>query len=186
MLSLFLAEGFEEIEALTTLDILRRLGLEVTTVSITGKRLIHGAHNIPIIADSLFRRSVIEQSEGLILPGGMPGAKNLMIYEGLRKMLITHNKRGKLIAAICAAPMIIGRLGILEGRRATCYPGFESHLTGAKIVEDYVVEDNNIITAKGPAAAVDFAFTIAARFVNKDAIMKVKNDMLMHITEERD
>ena len=75
---------------------------------------------------------------------------------------------------------------MLKGKKATCYPGFESHLTGAKIVEDYVVEDNNIITAKGPAAAVDFAFTIAARFVNKDAIMKVKNDMLMHITEERD
>lgn len=178
MLHLFLAEGFEEIEALATLDILRRCGIEVVTVSITGKRLIHGAHDIPIMADSLFRRSAIENSDGIILPGGMPGARNLMVYDGLRKALVAHDKQGKLIAAICAAPMILGRTGLLAGRCATCYPGFEQYLENAELSLDAVVEDGNIITGKGPAAAVEFAFTIARHYVDEEVIGKVRNSML--------
>lgn len=177
MLHLFLATGFEEIEAITTLDILRRCGLNVQTVTITGTRLIHGAHGIPIMTDCLFRKSLLEDSEGLILPGGMPGAENLLRHEGLRKSLIAHNAKGTLIAAICAAPMVLGRNGLLEGRRATCYPGFESHLKGANLSEEMVVSDGNIITGRGPAAAVPFAFAIAGHFVEQTQIASLKYDM---------
>lgn len=178
MIHLFLADGFEEIEALATLDILRRCGLTVTTVSCTKTRTIQGAHNLAVMADEIFRASDYTNSEALILPGGMPGAKNLLDNEGLRKALVAHNERGGLIAAICAAPMVLGQHGLLKGRNATCYPGFEQMLTGAEVSADYVVEDGNIITGKGPAAAVEFAFAIAARFVSERKIEEVKSGML--------
>ncbi|MGN0086825.1 MAG: DJ-1 family glyoxalase III [Alloprevotella sp.] len=179
MLHLFLANGFEEIEAITTLDILRRCGLEVNTVSVTGARLITGAHGIPIMADSIFRKNIIEHSNGLILPGGMPGARNLSLHDGLRKALLVHVQRGTLLAAICAAPLILGKYGLLDGKRATCYPGFESNLKGAIITENLVEEDGNIITGRGPAAAADFAFAIARRFVSLDKVTEVKMGMLL-------
>ena len=122
MLHIFIADGFEEIEALTTIDILRRCGIEVATVSVTGTRLIKGSHGIPVMVDTVFRKGEISQSQGLILPGGMPGAQNLSLHEGLRKSLIAHNLRETLIAAICAAPMVLGRRDLLNGRRATCAP----------------------------------------------------------------
>lgn len=178
MLHLFLAPGFEEIEALTTLDILKRCGVEVMVVAMTGKRLIAGAHGISVMADSLFRRSIVAESQGFILPGGMPGAENLMHHDGLRKALIAHNGDNKLISAICAAPMVIGELGILSGKRATCYPGFEKHLKNATHTGNMVEEDGNIITGKGPAAAVPFAFAIASRFVDRETARRVRYDML--------
>lgn len=179
MLHLFLAPGFEEIEALATLDILRRCELDIITISITGKRLVHGAHGIPVMADALFRRSTIEQSKGLILPGGMPGAKNLTLHEGLRKALLRHNAAGTLIAAICAAPMVLGKIGILQDRKSTCYPGFENYLTGAIVSEERVVCDGNIITGKGPGAVIDFAFSIAAQFKNQEELERLKSDMIL-------
>ncbi len=179
MLHVFLADGFEEIEAFTTIDILRRCGLEVQTVSITSKRLIHGAHNIPIMVDTLFRHSTMANSRGFILPGGMPGTKNLMAFDGLRKAIVAHNNKKRLIAAICAAPMLLGEARLLIDRRVTCYPGFENSLHDAIIVQEPVVEDNNMITGRGPGAATEFAFAIAARFVSPDVIMKVKSDMLI-------
>ena len=178
MIHIFLADGFEEIEALATVDVLRRCGLTVTMVSATGTRLIHGAHQIPVMADSVFRKNELVDSEALILPGGMPGAKNLLDHEGLRKLLVAHNEEKRLIAAICAAPMVLGQHGLLQGRRATCYPGFENQLTGATVLSDYVVEDGNIITGKGPAAAVDFACAIAARFVSAARVEEVRKGML--------
>ncbi len=179
MLHLFLADGFEEIEAVTTLDILRRCGLEVQTISVTGKRIIHGAHGIPIMVDTLFRHSYVADSQGLILPGGMPGTKNLMASDGLRKAIVSQNKKQRLIAAICAAPSILGNLGLLSGRRATCYPGFESQLQGAVVENAAVVEDGHFITGRGPAAAQEFAFAIAARFASPEVVMQVKTGMLM-------
>lgn len=178
MIHLFLADGFEEIEALATLDILRRCGLVVKTVSCMDGRTINGAHNIPVMADEIFRASDLETSEAIILPGGMPGAKNLLEHDGLRKLLATHNERGGLIAAICAAPMVLGQHGLLVDKNATCYPGFEDMLVGAKVKADYVVEDGNIITGKGPAAAVDFGFAIASRFVSASKVAEVKSGML--------
>ena len=179
MIHLFLATGFEEIEALTTLDILRRAGLEVNTVSITGTRLIIGAHGIPVMADSLFRKKDIDNSEALILPGGMPGAKNLMACDGLRRALVMHNNKGTLIAAICAAPMILGDQHLLDGKKATCYPGFQSYFPDDVYVNEPVVRDGNIITGRGPGAAVDFAFAIVENFVEKSVVERLKFDMLM-------
>ena len=122
MLHIFIADGFEEIEALTTIDILRRCGIEVATVSVTGTRLIKGSHGIPVMVDTVFRKGEISQSQGLILPGGMPGAQNLSLHEGLRKSLIAHNLRETLIAAICAAPAtrhLLSRFRTRTARRAS-------------------------------------------------------------------
>ena len=179
MIYLFLATGFEEIEALATIDILRRLNLDIKTVSVTGTRLIHGAHGIPVMADTLFRRTDIDEADCLILPGGMPGAKNLAASDALRRSLVAHNNKGKLIAAICAAPMILGQLDLLRNKNATCYPGFENFLVGAKCVNNLVVEDGNIITAKGPGAALEFGFAIGAHFVERDLIDKMRFAMIM-------
>lgn len=179
MLQLFLAPGFEEIETIATLDILRRCGLDVVTVSIAGKRLIHGAHGIPVMADVIFKRAVMQQSQGCILPGGMPGAKNLMEHDALRKAILQHGEQQRPIAAICAAPMALGEWGLLQGRRATCYPGFEKHLKGATLSDEPVVRDGHIITAKGPAYAVDFAFAIAERFLKPADLQKIKAGMLL-------
>lgn len=179
MIHLFLATGFEEIEALATLDILRRCGLEVRTVSVTGTRLITGAHGIPVMADSLFRKKDIDVSDALILPGGMPGAKNLGACESLNRALVSHCQRGGLIAAICAAPMILGNLNLLNGRKATCYPGFEPYLKGAACSNDLVVVDGNVITGKGPGAVVDFAFAIAANFLDSVQLERLKFDMIL-------
>ena len=179
MIYLFLATGFEEIEALTTLDILRRCGLEVKTVSVTGTRLILGAHGIPVMSDCLFRRKDMDDCSAVILPGGMPGAKNLMVCDSLNRALVAHHAKGGLIAAICAAPMIIGDLDLLQGKNATCYPGFESYLKGALCKSDLVVEDDNIITGKGPGAAVEFAFAIARHFVSDSLIKRLKFEMIL-------
>lgn len=179
MLHIFIADGFEEIEALTTIDILRRCGLEVTTVSVTGTRLIRGAHGVPIMVDTVFRKGETGKSQGLILPGGMPGAKNLSLHEGLRKALLFHHERRTLIAAICAAPMVLGKRDLLVGRRATCYPGFEQELRGAMYVNTPVCEDDNLITAQGSAYTMDFAFAIAARFVDSATLAQVKSSLLL-------
>lgn len=178
MIHLFLADGFEEIEALATLDILRRCGIDVTTVSCKASRTVMGAHNIPVEADTLFDAEALTSSDALILPGGMPGAKNLLEHEGLHNALLAQNRRGALVAAICAAPMVLGQHGILQSHKATCYPGFEPMLTGADVQSDYVVADGNIITGKGPAAAVEFGFTIASRFVSEDKVKEVRSGML--------
>ena len=180
MLHIFIADGFEEIEVLTVVDVLRRCDLELQTVSVTGTRLIKGAHDIPIMVDTVFRKGEIDKSDGLILPGGMPGSKNLFLHEGLRKALVNHSEKRTLIAAICAAPMVLGRHNLLEGRRATCYPGFEEHLRGAEIINVGICEDDNLITAQGPAFASDFAFAIASRFVDSATLAQVKDGMLFH------
>lgn len=178
MLHIFIADGFEEVETFTTIDILRRCGLEVVLVSVTGTRLIRGAHGISVMVDTVFRRGDLLKSLGLILPGGMPGAKNLGHHDGLRKLLLHHAPQRTLIAAICAAPSVLGMHGLLRGRRATCYPGFEAELDGAIVSDAMLVEDDNFITARGPAAAVDFAFAIASRFVESTVVARVKGDML--------
>ena len=182
MLHVFLANGFEEIEALATVDVLRRVGLEVQTVSITETRTVRGAHGIPVQVDALLRRNSLLSSDGFILPGGMPGAKNLMACEALKRAIIAHHQSGKLIAAICAAPIVLANAGILMDKKVTCYPGFEEQLKGAIVKNDMVVTDGNIITGKGPGAVLPFAFAIAKQFVRKPVIDKVKYGMLLDTT----
>ena len=158
---MFLADGFEEVEALCPLDILRRAGLEVTTVGIGGKDVIRGAHGIIVhadIPDVMYRDS---NPDMLILPGGMPGSKNLDESRIVDSALRAASRKGAYLAAICAAPMVLGKRGYLEGKRAVCFPGFEEYLTGATVDgENTVVRDGNVITAKGMGAAFGFGLEL--------------------------
>ncbi len=161
---IFLDKGFEEIEAITTIDLIRRANIELTTVSVTGEFLVQGAHDIAVQADALFEDVDFSNAELLILPGG---ATHLENRKGLCDLLLAHNAQDKLIAAICAAPSVLGILGILEGKQATCYPGFESYL-GESYIGGLVVESKNIITAKGPGLSADFAFCIIEKLASAE------------------
>lgn len=175
---LFLAEGFEEIEALTVVDLLRRAEIEIAMVSITGKKQVAGAHGILVEADSLYEETAIEEADMLVLPGGMPGTKNLAAHKGLCSQLKAFHQAKKGIAAICAAPMILGQNGILEGKRVVCYPGFEAELAGAVIDTVEAVTDGNIITSRGPGTAIEFAAAIAAYLTDAKNAENVKQDMI--------
>lgn len=166
---IFLDNGFEEIEAITTIDLLRRANIALTTVSVTGDILVTGAHAISVKADKLFGDLTFEDAEMLILPGG---ATNLIDSKPLCDLLIQHNNDNKLIAAICAAPAVLGQLGILDGKQATCYPGFENHLAESH-VGGLVVESHNIITAKGPGLSSDFAFCIIEKLAGSEVADQV-------------
>lgn len=159
---IFLADGFEELEALAPLDILRRAGFEVETVSITNDIEVVGSHGLRVLCDSTINLISPEIADLLILPGGMPGSDNLAASEDLAEILIKHNKEGKRLAAICATPYVLGELHILEGKQATCYPGYEDKLIGAEFVNQPVVVSQNVITGNGAGAAVRFAFKIVS------------------------
>ncbi len=161
MISVLLADGFEEIEALTPVDMLRRAGLTVKTIGISGK-IAHGAHGIDVVCDALGEEADPDETELLILPGGMPGSINLDSSEITDRFISSVTKRGGRIAAICAAPLVLGRRGLLSGKHAVCYPGFESELKGAIIDGASVVTDGLITTAKGMGAALKFAHELVA------------------------
>jgi 4-methyl-5(b-hydroxyethyl)-thiazole monophosphate biosynthesis len=175
----FFADGFEEIEAFTAVDVLRRAGLSVETISVTEDLLVTGAHGISILCDSLlfFDISLFYDADLLLLPGGMPGAKTLSGHEELNKLILDFVKKGKPIAAICAAPMVLGKLGLLNGKKVTCYPGFEQYLEGAECTGAQVEIDGNIITGKGPGAAMDFALAIVELLQGKDKVAELEEAM---------
>ncbi len=160
---IFLADGFEELEALAPLDILRRAGLEVETVSITNDIEVVGSHGLRVLCDTTIGLISPENAEILILPGGMPGSDNLAASEDLAEILTEQNAKGKWLAAICAAPYVLGELDILQGKQATCYPGYEKCLRGAEFLNQPVVVSQNVITGNGAGAAVKFAFKIVAQ-----------------------
>ena len=176
---LFLALGFEEIEAIATIDVLRRAGLDVKSVSISDDLKVTGAHGISVEADCLYPEVNFTEAEMLILPGGMPGTKNLNAHEGLKAALTQHAKTGKPLAAICAAPMILGQLGLLDGKEATCYPGNEIHLKGAILSEYMIVQDGNIITASGPGVAAEFALQIVEHFLGEEKMEEISKALLL-------
>lgn len=176
---LFLAEGFEEVEALTVVDMMRRAGMEIRTVSITGNKTVTGSHHIPVTADMLLGEVPFAEAEWLILPGGMPGSKNLGACAPLVEALKAHAAADKPVAAICAAPFVLGVNGILENRAATCYPGFEEMLHGATETGRMVETDGNIVTGKGPAAAIDFASTLIRKSQGDAVIEEVRKGMLL-------
>ncbi len=178
MIHIFLATGFEEVEALTPLDILRRLNLEAQLVSCTGDAIVSSCHGVSVKTDALFEEATLQPTDALVLPGGMPGAENLLHHEALVKALVKHHKEGGLTCAICAAPMVLGENGILKGVKATCYPGFETHLHGADYTARLVQEDENIITGRGPGAAMEFGFTIAARYVPAEVVKQLRKGMI--------
>ena len=176
MVYLFLANGFEEIEALCPLDLLRRVGVEVTVVGV-GSDKIMGAHGITVSADvpeEFYRDS---NPEMIILPGGMPGTKNLDASKTVHSAIRAANSHGARIAAICAAPMILGKLGLLCGKEAICFPGFEEYLEGARISEKKVVTDGNITTAKGMGCALEFGLELVAILKGRDVADKLKGDV---------
>lgn len=158
---LFIANGFEEIEGLTVVDVLRRAGIECTTVSVTGSEFVTGSHSITVKADCIFDSTALNDADLLVLPGGMPGTNHLLAHEGLKKLLTEYNAAGKYLAAICAAPSVLGQHGFLKGKRATCYPGFGDKLNGAEYIADAkVIHDGNIITSRGMGTAIDFSLKL--------------------------
>ena len=173
-----LADGFEEIEAITIIDVLRRAGIEVTTISVTGNLEISGAHHIEIKADKLFSDFDFGEYDMIVLPGGMPGSVHLNQHEGLKQVLMEMKKQDKYIGAICAAPFVLGGLGLLEGLQATCYPGFEKYLRDAKHSEEGVVSDGKIITGRGAGLAMPFALKLLELLTCKDKAHDIGRKML--------
>lgn len=179
---LFLARGFEEIEALTAVDVLRRAGMPVKTVSITSALQVAGAHGIIVNADVLFDNTLFSSPEWLILPGGMPGATNLFEFAPLQGLLRrqAEAKEGR-IAAICASPaVVLGQLGLLKGRKATCYPGFEDLMKCAVRQAAPVVVDGKFVLANGPSTALQWALTIVSETKGTDVAAQIANDMLLY------
>lgn len=179
---LFLAEGFEDIEALATVDVMRRAGMEVYTVSITSDKAVKSAHGVTVMADKTIGEIDSYDAEWLILPGGMPGSTNLAACGELSDIINKQWIKGGRIAAICAAPaVVLGPLGVLRGQEATCYPSFKNELieNGGKYVDNRVVISGNLITANGPSSALVFAFAIVAEVLGDDVASSVASGMLV-------
>lgn len=169
-IAIFFAEGYEEIEALAVVDVCRRLKLEIDMVSITAERKATGSHGISVEMDKVFDEIDCGDYDMLILPGGMPGTKNLEAFAPLMEQVDAFYEKGKYIGAICAAPSVFGHRGFLRGRKACCYPGFESHLEGAEVSMDKVVVDGNVVTSRGMGTAIEFGLTIGSLFVEKEQV----------------
>lgn len=176
---LFLATGFEEIEALGTVDILRRGGVRVATISITGELQVMGAHNIPVIADYSFEDADFSAADALILPGGIPGSNHLNTCTRLKELILQKHKEGILLAAICAGPMVLGGLGLLKGKKATCFPYFEPTMIGAIPTENGVEQDGNIITSKGPGFVFPFGLAILRNLRDEEIAAEVASALLV-------
>lgn len=174
---LFLADGFETVEALAPVDVMRRAGLDVITVSIMGRKDVVSAQGVTVAADELFESISFDGGDAFVLPGGGVGTDNLSAHEPLRALLKEAFAQGKLVAAICAAPMVLGRIGILQGKRATCYPGCEGDLFGAVYTASSVEEDGNIITGCGPGVSFDFGFSIVERFCGEEVVATLRSQM---------
>lgn len=173
-----LAEGFEEIEAVTIIDLLRRAGVGVTTASITNRLSVKGAHGIEVRADSTLPAVSDRTYQAVILPGGMPGTTNLAADKTLGEVISRHQQRGEYLAAICAAPTVLAKHGVLQGKKATCYPGFEEQLSGARTVKDSVVEDGKVLTSRGPGTAIPFALKLIEKLVGAGKAAEIKNAIL--------
>lgn len=178
MIYLHLADGFEEVEAMTIVDLFRRAQLDVQTVSVTGKKQVTGAHQVTVEADILFEETNYETCEMIVLPGGMPGAETLGNHQGLTSHIRCFAKNDKYIAAICAAPMVFGAQGVLKGKKATIYPGMEDRLMGAEYQNEAVVVDGKIITSMGPATAMAFALKLIEILKGKAASDEVAAGLL--------
>lgn len=176
---LFLADGFEEIEAIAPVDIFRRAGLDVVTVSINAQKEVQGAHGIVVKADTLFDENDYQGDYLIFLPGGMPGTTNLDNHGGLKMLIASQAGKQGMIAAICAAPSILGKMDLLQGKEAICYPGFESLLKNARISQEKVVLDGNIHTAKGPGVAIAFALDIVSNLCGKEKAEEIASALML-------
>lgn len=179
MVIVFLANGCEEVEALTQIDVLRRAGIDAKGVSITTEKLIKGAHGIDFMADCTLYDIDFDMVDMLVLPGGLGGRNNLMDSKETVTVCKKFNELGKFVTAICASPSVLGENGILEGRRATCYPGFENQCHGAELSGENVVRDGNIITSRGPATAMEFAIELVRAVAGNEAAEKTAQGLLL-------
>lgn len=176
MYYIFLANGFEVTEAMAPLDVMRRAGLDVKTVGVTGPE-VQTSNGVTVRADMELNALSYDNLDGVVLPGGMPGTRNLRACKEVTDCVRACFDNGKLVAAICAAPSVLGSLGVLNGKRATCFPGFEPELTGAVCTGEHVVTDGNVITAKGAGCSLRFGHAIVSAAVSKATADKVLSDM---------
>lgn len=183
MVYIHLADGFEEVEALTIADLLRRAEIPCALVSVTGNKTVTGAHGIRVESDILFEDAKYTACEMIVLPGGLPGAYGLRDHEGLGKKIVEFAREDRPLAAICAAPLVFGKLGILQGRKAAIYPGMESFLEGGIPVREPVVRDGNLITAQEPAFAMEFALELTAFLKGEPAAAAMRKDLLLEKQE---
>lgn len=177
-IGVFFADGCEEIEGLTVVDVLRRAKQEVVVISVTGKQEITGSHKIRFQADQLFEEVDFSELDGVVLPGGIPGTPNLQAHAGVDRIIKAFAEEGKLVAAICAAPSVLGEAGILKGKKATCHPGFEEKLLGAEWIEQTAVTDGNIITSRGMGTAVDFSLAIVDYVAGAEEVAHVRKGLV--------
>lgn len=182
-IGIFMADGCEEIEGLTVVDIVRRAKMEITMISINGKKEVTGTHNMVFFADALASEVDFEEFDAIVLPGGGPGTRNLGADDTVNQIIKKFAAEGKLVCAICAAPSVLGAAGILQGKKATCYPGFEDKLTGASVSADAVVVDGNVITGRGMGAAIPFALEIVRYLAGDEAAETIKNGIVYHVVQ---
>lgn len=173
----FFADGFEEIEAMTSVDVLKRAALNVTMVSVTDHLVVTGAHGVEMVCNCGFNDRNYLDADLLVLPGGMPGASTLSDHEGLKALLVKFAGAEKPIGAICAAPMALGKLGLLKNKTVTCYPGFESYLEGAQCTGNSVERSGNIITGNGPGASMEFALSLVELMCGQPKVLELKEAM---------
>lgn len=180
-LGIFMADGCEEIEGLTVVDLVRRAGIEIEMISVSGNDTVTGSHKIAFRTDVKKADADYTSYDGIVLPGGMPGTTHLMEDETVNRVIREFASEGKLVAAICAAPSVLGNAGLLAGKTATCYPGVEGKLTGADFVTDPVAKDGNIITSRGLGTAIDFAAEIVAYFKDQEAAKSLKESIVYRV-----
>lgn len=176
MFYVFLADGFEETEAIATIDVMLRGGLDVKTVGVSGKS-VTGSHKITVEADLTADEISFQELEGVVLPGGMPGTLNLKASKEVEKYLRYCEENNKIIGAICAAPSVLGNMGLLKGKKATCFPGYENELLGAEYTGEHTAVDGNIITAKGAGCSILFGYEIVAKAVSREKADSVLEEM---------
>ncbi|MCK4798683.1 MAG: DJ-1/PfpI family protein [Spirochaetes bacterium] len=180
-IKVLIAEGFEEIEAITLIDLLQRAGYNLNTVSIMGKNEVEGGHKIRIITDSIFGQVNFDDTDVLILPGGVPGVPNLASDERVLELIKTFYNKNKYIAAICAAPFVLDRSGILKGKKITCYPSWEDKIDSAEIIHTNVVVDGKIITGRGVGAAIEMGLKMVEIFTSKEESEKLREKIVYQI-----
>lgn len=180
-IGIFMANGCEEIEGLTVVDIARRAGISIETISITGEAKVTSSHGITFETDTVKEEADFNSYDGIVLPGGLPGTTNLGADDTVVKIIKEFASSGKLVAAICAAPSVLGVNGILEGKNAVCYPGYEDKLLGANVLKEEVAVDGNVITSRGLGTAILFSLEIVKYFMGEDKSEEIRKKIIFKV-----
>lgn len=175
---MFFAEGCEEVEGLAVIDLLRRCKMDVCMASVSGNEMVTGSHNITFKSDAAITDINVEDFDAFLLPGGIPGTPNLDASKKVHELITKANEAGKVVGAICAAPTVLGSAGLLEGKKACCYPGFEEGLKGAEVVMEPVVVDGNIVTSRGLGTVFNFGFALIEKLLGKEEAEAMKKKIV--------